>query len=485
MKTLTAEDLQHLLKSLVSHKRENEWVEFKKNFHSPEEIGETISALSNGACLHNQPRGYLVFGVENETYGIIGSTFKPKSEKIKNEELENWICQRLNPRIDLRIFEFEYEGKYLSLFEIPAVSNQPLTFLNVAYIRVGSINRKLRDFPDKERKIWGKNKDSNYEKEISLENVSASDVVSLLDTQHYFDLLQIPYPSTREAVIEKFISERLILRSDRNYSITNLGGLLFAKNLKEFPSLSRKSIRVIVYKGKNKLNTIKDIQGMKGYAVGFEGLVDYINDQLPQNEEISKTLRKQVRMYPEEAVRELVANALIHQDLYEKGSPVIEIYSDRIEFTNPGLPIITPIRFIDEYQSRNELLADLMRRLRMCEEKGSGIDKVIFGSELFQLPGPEFLVQEKHTKAIMFAHQRLSQMDKRDKVRACYQHACLKYVSNEKMTNQTLRDRFKIDEKNSAMASRIIRDTIADGFIKEDDPSSASRRFARYIPFWA
>lgn len=485
MKTLTEEDLQHLLKSLISQKRENEWVEFKRNFHSPDELGETISALSNGACLHNQPRAYLIFGVENEMYNIIGSSFKPRFEKVKNEELENWVCQRLNPRIDLRIYEFGFEGKQLALFDIPAAENQPLTFFNVAYIRIGSINRKLRDFPEKERKIWGKNKATYFEKENALENVSASDTVSLLDTQCYFDLMQIPYPTTRDAVIEKLVSEKLITHAENLFSITNLGGLLFAKNLKEFPALSRKSIRVIIYRGKNKLDTIKDIQGTKGYAVGFEGLVDYINDNLPQNEEISKTLRKQVRMYPEEAVRELVANTLIHQDLYEKGSPVIEIYSDRIEFTNPGLPIITPIRFIDEYQSRNDLLADLMRRLRMCEEKGSGIDKVIFGSEVFQLPGPEFLVQEKHTKAIMFAHQRLSQMDKRDKVRACYQHACLRYVSNEKMTNQTLRDRFKIDEKNSAIASRIIRDTIEEGLIKEDDPSSASRRFARYIPFWA
>ncbi len=485
MKNLSVEDLRHLVKTLVSYKSENEWVEFKENFHTPEELGETISALSNGACLHNQQSAYLVFGVENKTFNIVGTSFKPKSEKIKNEELENWICQRLNPRIDLRMYEFEFEEKHITLIHIPASENQPLSFQYVAYIRVGSINRKLRDFPDKERKIWGKNKDSNFEKEIALDDVSASDVISLLETQRYFDLIQIPYPSTRDAVLEKFVSEKLVINKGQSFSITNLGGLLFAKNLNDFPTLSRKSIRVILYKGKNKLDTIKDVQGTKGYAVGFEGLVDYINDQLPQNEEISKALRRQVRMYPEEAVRELVANAIIHQNLYEKGSPVIEIYSDRIEFTNPGLPIITPMRFIDEYQSRNELLADLMRRLRMCEEKGSGIDKVIFGSEVFQLPGPEFLVQEKHTKAIMFAHQPLNQMDKKDKVRACYQHACLKYVSNEKMTNQTLRERFKIDEKNSAIASRIIRDTIEDGLIKEDDPSSTSRKFARYIPFWA
>ena len=200
--------------------------------------------------------------------------------------------------------------------------------------------------------------------------------------------------------------------------------------------------------------------------MGFEGLVDYINDQLPQNEEISKAVRETVRMYPVKAIREIVANAIIHQDYREKGSPVIEIYSDRIEFTNPGLPVITPIRFIDEYQSRNEITADIMRRMGICEEKGSGIDKVIAQCELFQLPAPDFRTQEKHTNVIMYAHQNLNNMDKKDKIRACYQHCVLKYVSNEKMTNQTLRERFKIEEKNSAIASRIIGDTIEEKLIK-------------------
>lgn len=76
-------------------------------------------------------------------------------------------------------------------------------------------------------------------------------------------------------------------------------------------------------------------------------------------------------------------------------------------------------------------------------------------------------------------------MDKKDKIRACYQHACLCYVSNEKMTNQSLRERFKIDEKNAAIASRILKDTLSAELIKEDDPSSNSRKYARYIPFWA
>ncbi|CAN0592351.1 unnamed protein product [Ectocarpus sp. 12 AP-2014] len=190
-------------------------------------------------------------------------------------------------------------------------------------------------------------------------------------------------------------------------------------------------------------------------------------------------------MYPEIAVRELVANALIHQDYEEKGFPMIEIYSDRIEITNPGIPLITPNRFIDEYQSRNEKLADLMRRLGICEEKGSGIDKVIDAAEAFQLPAPDFLIQQRHTKAIMYAYKDLNDMDKKDKVRACYQHCCLRYVINEKMTNQSLRERFKIEKRNAATASRIIRDTIQQDLIKDDDPTTNTRKYAKYIPFWA
>lgn len=243
---------------------------------------------------------------------------------------------------------------------------------------------------------------------------------------------------------------------------------------------------MIVYDGKNKINTIKDSTGSKGYAIGFDALVSYINDQLPSNEAIKSAIRETVRVYPQLAIRELVANALIHQDFRITGTgPLIEVYIDRIEITNPGLPLITTNRFIDEYQSRNEDLASFVRRLGICEEKGSGVDKVVALSETFQLPAPDFQTLEKHTKAIMYAPKTLNAMDKKDRIRACYQHACLKYVSNDKMTNQSLRERFKIEDKNAAIASRIIKETIEEGLVKDEDENSTSRKYARYIPFWA
>lgn len=475
-----------IIDRLLKLPKECEWAEFKLNLNTVEEIGKYLSALSNGACLHNEPYGYLVFGINNETLTAEGTSFRPKMHKIGNEELEHWLLQRLSPRIEIGIFEIIYHGVLIALFQIQAAYNQPTCFSHQDYVRVGSITRPLKDFPEKEKKIWLRGPKQLFEKRIALHVPSPADVVRLLDTQCYFDLLKIPYPTTQERVIERFISEKFITHVNGGYDITNLGALLFAKNITEFNTVKRKAPRVIQYDGKSKIKTLKDQEGKYGYAVGFERLIKYINDLLPSNEIIGQALRDTISMYPEIAIRELVANSLIHQDFEEHGTgPMIEIFSDRIEISNPGLPLITPIRFIDEYQSRNEDLAGMMRRFRICEEKGSGIDKVVSSLELFQLPAFNVLVQEKHTKVVLYSYQKLSDMDKNDKIRACYQHACLKFVMNEKMTNATLRARFKIADENAAMVSRIIRDTAEAGFIKEEDPNNTSRKYVRYVPIWA
>jgi predicted HTH transcriptional regulator len=482
---MSTEQLKALLNELVKQPNESEWVEFKHNFHSPEEIGERISALSNGACIHGQDYGYLIFGVEDKAHKIIGTTFKAKSHKKGNEELEHWLAQRLDPRIDFQVVEFNYdENRSISLYIIPATKERPVHFKHQAYIRVGSITRKLEDFPEKEAKIWRKPKMS-FEKDIAKDHLSNADVVGLLSTETYFDLMQIPFPKDQNGIINRFIEEKLVKKTKAGLAITNLGAILFAKDLNNFELLSRKSVRVIKYKGKNKVETEREQIGIKGYALGFLGLVNWVNGQLPANEEIGKVLREDSRMYPEIAIRELIANALIHQDFAVKGFPMIEIFSDRIEISNPGDPLITPDRFIDSYISRNEILADIMRRMRFCEEKGSGLDKVIFYNELYQLPPIQVKVQEHRTTVSLFSYRGLKNLDKKEKIRACYQHACLKYVSNEKMSNESLRDRFNIQAKNAAIASRIIKETFESGLIKDDDPESNSRKHRSYVPFWA
>ena len=182
--------LKELINELIKQPHESEWVEFKLNFHSEQEIGENISSLANGAAIQNQEFGYLVFGIEDKTHIIKGTTFKPKQHKKGNEELEHWLAQRLDPRIDFRIHEFTYDAqRNIALFVIPAAQNKPVDFSHTPYIRVGSITRKLAEFPEKERKIWRKS-DRPYELEIAKDNLSASDVIRLLSTETYFDLMK-------------------------------------------------------------------------------------------------------------------------------------------------------------------------------------------------------------------------------------------------------------------------------------------------------
>ena len=326
----------------------------------------------------------------------------------------------------------------------------------------------------------------DFEARIALADASAEDVVRLLDTQSYFDLIQLAYPADRSGVLARFEREKLIVSQENGYAITHLGALLFAKDLDEFEGLARKAVRVTTYNGNDKLDIKKDLIGRKGYAVGFQGLIDYVNGQVPSNEVIGKALRKAVPMFPEIAIRELAANALIHQDFATKGNHIsIDIYENRLEISNPGLPCIETDRFIDEYQSRNEKLADLMCRLRICEEKGSGIDKVIASIEAFQLPPLDIRTGQVRTTLVLFSHRELKEMDRGDKLRACYQHCALSFILGKKMSNQSLRERFSLTNRQSDIASRLIGDAVDERLIKLEDPSSTSRRYAKYIPYWA
>ena len=256
--------------------------------------------------------------------------------------------------------------------------------------------------------------------------------------------------------------------------------------MEDLRNLHRKTVRVIQYRGNNRIETLREQVGTKGYASGFEGLIGYINGLLPSNEVIGEAFRKTVPGFPDLVVRELVANALIHQDFHITGTgPMVEIFEDRIEITNPGAPLVDIQRFVDSPpRSRNESLASFMRRIGICEERGSGWDKVVFQCERYQLPAPLAEVAGDNTRVVLFAPRPLSSMNKAERVWTIYLHACLKYVNREYATNRSVRARFGIDVKNSAKASRLISESVEQGVIAPDDPLAAPKMM-RYVPWWA
>ena len=311
-------DFKKLIDALVARPKETEWIEFKHNFHSKEEIGERISAIANSAYLCNMPFGYIVYGVDDGTHNIIGTDLYGKQKMVGNEELESWLSTRLNPRIDFEVIDnFDYEDcGHICIFKIPATVNRPVSFLHETYVRIGTTTRKLKDFPSKQAKNW-KGGQKAFEKILLKKGLSPQEVLNLLSAETYFDMMNIPLPQDTKGIMERFVSESLIQQDEVGYSITELGALLFAKSLGAFDGLKRK-------------------------------------------------------------------------------------------------------------------VADI---------------------------------------------------DKNERVRACYQHACLRYVSNEKMNNQSLRARLGIEDKNYPMASRIIKDALEARVIKEENPDGGSRH--NYVPYWA
>ena len=479
LESLAKELLESSLKPLPHEKNELDW---KSDLsHKTEKLAQHLSAFSN-----LQGGGFLAFGINDsgEPKGVARNSYQEIIKKLGNIARDGLV-----PAVSLDHSILEYGGVNILFIYVQESIEKPVCLrgktIYDSYTRSAGQTRRMTR--QEVAKVIATSSGSSFESELASEEFPATEVIQRLDIQSFFDLLGKQFPQDSNAIVASLESEGMIRKLGSSFAITNLGALLFAKDIRQFDQLSRKAVRVIIYERADRLKTLKEQQGVRGYASGFESLVQYINDQLPTNEVIETALRREVKMYPSLAIRELVANAIIHQDFAEIGTgPMVEIFTDRIEITNPGRPLVSTIRFIDAPpQSRNETLAAFMRRINICEERGSGIDKVVHEVEVFQLPAPEFVETDNHTKVVLSTYRPLNKMEGADKVRACYQHACLKYVSGSRMSNQTLRERFKIEERNYSTASRIIADAIAADLIKPSDPQSKSKKYATYIPFWA
>jgi len=478
-----------LLKKLIDLPRETEWLEFKSNHCDPNTLGDYFSALSNSARLSDQPRGYLVFGIEDVTHNVIGTTYNPYTLKGAGaEDLIPWYSRLLNPRINIEIAEVILEDQKVVVFIIPAALHSPTSFDGREKIRIGQTTHNLKDYAEIERRLWAKLNVNPFEYQSAIEGLDIDDALTMLSTESYFDLLKHPMPDTKKEMADIFINDRILEHRPSGIAITNLGALLFAKDINQFQHLARKAARVIRYFGTTRRDAIREQSGVRGYAVGFATLLSFIEGQLPSREDIGGSLRAESVFIPEVAIREFVANALIHQDFALTGTaPMIEIFNDRIEISNPGRPLVDVDRFIDHPpRSRNEGLSGMMHRLRICEERGSGVDRALLKIEELKLPAPKFEAGDDFCRVTLYSSQPYAALDTAARLRACYQHACVQYfVQGSPMSNASLRERLGINEVNYSIVSRLIKDTVAAGFIKIHDPLSKSTKHRKYLPHWA
>lgn len=453
---------------------EDQHLEFKeaKNQLDTRKLSEYCVALAN------EGGGMLLLGVaDRPPRAVVGTQAFPDTVEAAER-----LFQSVGFRVDIEAVAHP-DGRVL-VFHVPSRPRGTAYHYDGKYLmRAGEALVPMSE--DQLRRIFAEGQ-PDWLEEPSRAGLDGQQVAELLDTQTFFELLKLPYPTERAGVLDRLLRERLVDEAGGAYVIRRLGALLLARRLEDFPDVARKAPRVVVYTGPSKLETRLDQTVSHGCAVGFQGLVRFVMAQLPQNEVIEDALRKEVKLVPDVVIRELVANALIHQDFAVSGTSVmVEVYSNRVEVSNPGEPLVPVERFIDGYQSRNERLADLMRRMGICEEKSSGIDRVVQAAEAFQLPAPNFHTGFRRTTVTIYGPRQFEEMDRNDRVRACYQHCALKWVMSERMTNQSLRERFHLGEEKAAIASQVIAATIEAGLIKPDQSVGGSRKFARYLPFWA
>lgn len=484
--TLDVHNPQALLTSLRALPRENNWVEFKANTFNPDTVGKYVSGLANAAMLERQKVAYMVWGIEDGTHNLVGTSIRLDTEKRGDESFLFWLSKSVRPKLNISHHNFIIDGKNVEMLCIDPGYSQPVTFNGQSYIRVDSNLTPLREHVQKERALWQITSSYSFENATINHHLSAEEILRQFDVEKMLSLLGMA-ERTPMNMIESLEQRQLIASNMQGgFEIFALLAMACAKNLDKFPLLENRGARVITYKASNKLVALKDDEGRRGYLTGFTALLNHILGKIPSEEKMLHGVRTTEYKIPEAAIREFVANALIHQDFTMHGSrPLIEIYTDRARIINPGVPLIDVDRFIDGgTQSRNPKFARLMRHAGLCEERGSGVDRAVKAIERAVLPPPLFATAEGSTSVTAYMPRSFANMTPDERIRACYQHAQICLENNDPMSNSSLRRRFGLSDKQISQVSIVIREAQDAGKIKPLNEDQANRN-ARYVPVYA
>lgn len=486
MKNWIERALTYLDKSLGKIPSELNEIDWKLEL-SPknDKLSQHISAFAN-----MPGGGFLAFGIDNKTATIIGIEMDKAASIV--EKISSLCRDSVNPlvRIDHSIETFR-EVEILLIFicesAIKPVHIQNKT-IEDSFIRSGGTTRKASR--QEVGALMLNSKSPTWEELHSSKLLTNLEIITLLEYDKILELLGKPIPSDIQEILKWMEDEKMIIDVDgKGYYITNFGAIAAAKDLNKFDGLTRKVIRLIKYDGTNKAGASKEYPGRRGYAVGFESLITFVQGILQDSEIIRNALRVHTSIYPEIALRELAANLLIHQDFNIRGTgPMIEIFDDKIVFTNPGK--LLPSKKIDRLirttpESRNEILAAAFRRYNICEERGSGFEKAVIAIELYGLPPLKFEELENSFKVTMYAPKKYADMTLEERIEACYQHSIIEYYGYGGFNNASLRKRFGMHDKQASQISLLIKESMDAGKIKAKDTDNVSKKFSLYVPYWA
>ncbi len=471
--------LERSLSPLPQELNELDW---KASTCKAERMTKHLSAFANYSG-----GGYLVFGIEDG--GIVKGLTQQEAE-LFSSQIANWARDLTTPELRTQIFSFEFKGKALLGVFIEEAFDKPVHKKNGkledSFLRAGGQSRQMTR--EEIRQSMMSSRHQRFEEIPATLPIGLGD-----DWMERFDfsefLKRTRFESTEhERLIEHLFAHKLVARIDQKYVPTNLAVLTCARNLAQFPSYERYAVRITEYVDATKMQAKRDQTIQTGISLSLDLIVKQAVESLPHSEIIQNATKMRTSVIPPIAIRELVINSIMHRDFTKTNSFItIEIFSDRIEITNPGglLPDISVDRLIDHPSvCRNEVLSDFLRKLGLAEERGSGVDNAVAAIELWGLPPVIFEDQKDYFKATILMPRKFNDMSKDERITATYQHACLNKLTGKKTTNRSLRERFKFYSEETTKVGRLINDAIEAERIKLANPNASKRDF-HYLPYWA
>lgn len=403
----TTDEQYNLLEELLSQARqrtnagETEWMEFKTNVGESrcsityEGVGSYISGLSNSACLKYKSHSYLVLGIEDGSWNVVGTNLQMPTAKYGNQDYELWLRRNCSPIIPFGIEEFEYKGKHIVIFEIQAAVGEPVNFKGAAYVRVGSNLTKLKDFPDFVRQIY------NSQKDWSAEIIEGATIDDLDPDaiQKARELYGKKHENLKEEMNSwddvKFLNKAKIMLKGK---ITNTAILLLGRSESEYlisPAVAR--IRWI-YKdstGNERDFSIETCPFVTATETIYKKIRNFKYRYM--NPALLSLVPDELDTYDPFIIREALNNAIAHQDYGCHGMINVVEEEDRLIFSNLGSFIPNSIRSVLENDApeehyRNKMLANAMVELGLVDTIGSGIRRMFNKQRdrLFPMPDYDF-----------------------------------------------------------------------------------------------
>lgn len=396
MKKYTDNQLKSLLSDLLSYRDELPWLELKHGNGNPDEIGKYISALANSACTGNRECGYMIWGVEDGTHIIRGTSFNPDHKNKNQQPLRIYLSRNLKPEISFEFYPFETEGKMVVILEVEAAYRRPISFQGTEYIRIGESRTELCKHPDEAAKIFrtvGKDWSAEIVIGATTDDLAPEAIKAAREKyyeKHRNDSFADDIANWSD---EKFLNKAKLTIDGK---ITKTALVLLGQP--ESAHWLNPSAVKITWNLMDNDNTSIDYQHFEPpLLLAVDRIFAKIRNITIRTMPDGTLFPVEISQYDRWVFREALHNCIAHQDYTLCSSIVVAEYPDRVQFANMGAfaPKTLENALHDDGRPRfylNRQLTEAMVELNMIDTIGSGIKRMFKLQQQRFMPLPDYII---------------------------------------------------------------------------------------------